>query len=195
MPRSNDLTVRALTPERWDDFVTLMGESGGHGGCWCMWWRCTRAEFEKRAGSGNKRAIKRIVETGGVPGVLGYEGREVVGWCSIAPRSDYDSLERSRVLKRLDETPVWSLVCLFVSKAKRGEGVALDLVKGAVDWARSRGAEAIEAYPYAATGKRLPAVASFMGIPSLFENAGFEEVAAPSEVRRVMRRTFEDETP
>ncbi|MFH1501631.1 MAG: GNAT family N-acetyltransferase [Candidatus Eisenbacteria bacterium] len=182
------MTFRPLTPETWHDFTSLFGRNGACGGCWCMWWRQTRAEFDRSHGDGNRRAMKRIVDRGEVPGILAYVDGEPVGWCSVAPRERYSSVERSRVLKRLDDKPVWSLVCLFVHKDHRGTGVASSLVAGAVEYARSQGATLVESYPTDPRGRKLEAVSSFMGTPSLFENAGFRECARPSKVRVIMRR-------
>jgi GNAT superfamily N-acetyltransferase len=176
-----------LTPERWPDFAALFGKNGACAGCWCMWWRQTRGEFDRLHGEANRRAMKRLVESGEVPGILGYQDGRAIGWCSIAPRESFKSLERSRVLKRLDGLPVWSLVCLFVHRSSRRKGVAEALVHAAVAYARSRGADVIEAYPTEPRGRRLPAVSSFMGTPSLFSRAGFVECARPSESRVVMR--------
>jgi len=181
------MKCRPLTPDRWDDFVALFGKNGACGGCWCMWWRQTRAEFDRRHGAGNRRAMKRLVDGGEVPGVLGYVDGEAVGWCSIAPREQFGSLERSRVLKRLDDVPVWSLVCLFIRRDHRRRGLAESLVRGAVGYAAAHGARVVEAYPTVPRGRRLPSVSSFMGTPALFERAGFEERARPSESRVIMR--------
>jgi len=177
-----------LTPDRWGDFVRLFGENGACGGCWCMWWRQTRAEFDKKHGAANRRAMKRIVESGQVPGVLGYEGEKVIGWASVAPREQFASLERSPVLRRIDETSVWSLVCLFVDRSERGRGVAESLVRCACDYAFSEGAPAVESYPVEPRGRRLAAASSFMGTPELFIRAGFKECGRPSKSRRVMRK-------
>ncbi len=182
------MEFRPLTPERWTDFTTLFGRNGAASGCWCMWWRQTRAEFDRDHGERNKRAMKRIVDSGEVPGIIGYKGDEPVGWCSVAPREQFPSLDRSRVLKRLDDKPVWSLVCLFVHRDHRGEGVGLAMAKAAVAYARSQGAKIIEAYPTAPRGRKLDPVPSFMGTPALFAKAGFKEVARPSDARVIMRR-------
>ena len=189
--RDETLAFHPLTPERWDDFETLFGESGAYGGCWCMWWRETRAEFERRQGEGNRAAMEEIVRSGEVTGILAYEGNRAVGWCSIAPRERFGSLERSPVLRRLDEEPVWSIVCLFVDSDRRGRGLSEALIRAAVDHAASRGATLVEAYPSRPRGKRLPPVSSFMGIPEVFARAGFEESARPSEAKIVMRRRLE----
>lgn len=186
--RSERLRFRPLTPKRWPDFERLFGRRGACGGCWCMWWRQTRAEFAAGHGERNRRAMKRIVESGEVPGILAYAGREAVGWCAVSPRERYASLERSRVLKRLDEEPVWSIVCLYVAKEHRGEGVAEALIRAAVDRAASRGARVVEAYPTMPRGRRLPDISSFMGVPAQYEKAGFTMRARPSPARGVMRR-------
>lgn len=179
---------RPLTPERWGDFTALFGSNGACGGCWCMWWRQTRSEFDREHGDGNRRAMKRIVDGGEVPGILGYAAGTAVGWCSVAPRERFESLERSRVLRRLDDTPVWSIVCLFVHRDFRRRGVAESLVRGAVAHAKSRGARVVEVYPTEPRGRRLASVSSFMGTPELFRRVGFEECARPSDSRVIMRR-------
>jgi GNAT superfamily N-acetyltransferase len=186
-----DLEFHPLTPARWADFVELFGERGAYGGCWCMWWRSTRREFEERRGEGNRQAMKALVESGEVPGILAYREGEPVGWCSVAPRESYGSLERSPVLKRLDDRPVWSLVCFFVEKGHRDKGVAEALIRAAVAYVREQGGRVIEAYPTPARGKRLPPVSSFMGTPAMFQRAGFVECARPSQSRVTMRYYLE----
>jgi len=181
--------IQPLTPDRWRDLERLFGPRGAYGGCWCMYWRIARSEFQERHGEGNRRALRRIVDSGDVPGVLAYWEGEPVGWCSIAPRADFASLERSRTLKRLDDEPVWSIVCFFVHPRHRGEGLVAELIEGAVAWARSQGARVIEAYPTVPRAKTLPPVSSYMGLPGHFASAGFTEAARPSPAKAVMRRT------
>lgn len=185
------LTAHPLTAERWSDFERLFGRSGAYGGCWCMWWRLKRREFEAQQGEGNRRAMKALVDSGTVPGILLYEGGEPIAWCSIAPREDYPTLERSPVLKRLDESPVFSLVCLFVGRSHRGRGVTRRVIRAALEYARSQGGRIVEAYPTRPRKGRLPPVSSFMGTPRMFEEAGFAEAARPSKSRVVMRYTME----
>jgi GNAT superfamily N-acetyltransferase len=182
-----DLHFSPLTPDRWPDFEQLFGPRGAYGGCWCMWWRSTRREFEERGGEGNRGAMKALVDSGEVPGILAYHGGEPVGWCSVAPREQYGALERSRVLKRLDDRPVWSIVCFFVAGEYRGQGVAEALIQAAVEYVRRQGGTVVEAYPTQPKAERLPSVSSFMGMPAMFERAGFVECARPSASRVVMR--------
>jgi hypothetical protein len=67
-----------LTVDRWSDFEELFGPKGAYGGCWCMWWRLSRKEFEAQQGEGNRQAMKAIVESEHVPGILGYSGGKPV---------------------------------------------------------------------------------------------------------------------
>jgi GNAT superfamily N-acetyltransferase len=188
---SSTLEFQPLTRERWSDFEELFGAHGAYGGCWCMWWRLTRREFDELRGEGNRQGMKRIVESGEVPGILSYcEGRPV-GWCSVAPRESYGSLERSPVLKRLDNTQVWSIVCFFVARSYRGQGIAEALIRGAVEYVRSQGGKVVEAYPTQPRKARLAPVSSYMGLPAMFERAGFVECARPSKSRVIMRYFIE----
>lgn len=182
-----NLKFHPLTPRRWPDFVELFGKRGAYGGCWCMWWRRSRRDFEAGQGAGNKRAMKALVDRGEVPGIPAYAGQQVVGWCSIAPRETYGTLERSRVLKRLDDQPVWSLVCFFIHKAYRDQGVGQALIEAAVQYVKRKGGKIVEAYPTRPRKKKLPPVSSFMGVPAMYARAGFQECAQPSASRVVMR--------
>lgn len=182
------LEIRPLTTENWSDLVELFGPSGAYGGCWCMWWRLTRAEFEHNKGAGNRRALERLVKAGEVPGLLGYLDGAPVAWCSVAQRAAFATLGRSRVLKPLDERPVWSIVCLFIAREHRGSGLTTPLIRGAVEYVRAQGGTVVEGYPTVPRERRLPPVSSFMGVPAVFERAGFEEVARPSPARMIVRR-------
>ena len=124
-----------------------------------------------------------------MPGVLAYRDGEPVGWCSIAPRAEFASLNRSRTLKPLDDEPVWSIVCFYVHPSHRGEGLVAELLAGAVEWARGQGARTVEGYPTVPRGGKLPPVSIYMGLPEHFERAGFVEAARPSVAKAVMRRT------
>ncbi|RPJ41620.1 MAG: GNAT family N-acetyltransferase [Candidatus Latescibacterota bacterium] len=188
--RKTPIEVHPLTPDRWADFAELFGPRGAYAGCWCMWWRLARSEFTKNQGEGNRRAMKKLVDSGRTPGLLAYADGKAVGWCAVAPREEFASLERSRVLKRLDDEPVWSIVCFFIAKGWRGRGVGEALARGAIRHAKSRGGKILEAYPTHPRGKELPPVSSFMGLPSLFEKVGFTQVARPSEAKVILRKTL-----
>jgi GNAT superfamily N-acetyltransferase len=187
--RTGKLAIVPVTPDRWPDLERLFGARGACGGCWCMAWRLPHREYERGKGARNKRAFKRLVTSGDVPGLLAYIGDEPVGWCSVAPRSTFAFLERSRILKPLDEKPVWSVSCLFVLRPYRRRRISVKLLEAAVDFARRKGAPAIEGYPNDPTAP-LPDTFAWTGLASAFERAGFVEVARRSSRRPIMRRTF-----
>jgi GNAT superfamily N-acetyltransferase len=185
--KKNELEFHPLTEARWADFVTLFGKRGACGGCWCMWWRQTAKEYEASKGDGNRRKMKKIVNSGAAPGILAYRQGEPVGWCAVAQRSDYPRLARSRILKPVDDDPVWSIVCLFVSKDHRGKGISSALVEAAVEFVSERGGKIVEAYPVEPKKKRMPDTFAFHGLAISFSRAGFREVARRSETRPIMR--------
>ncbi len=184
-----ELAMHPLTPERWPDLAALFGERGASGGCWCMWWRLPRSHFEAQKGAGNKRAFQVIVEAGDGPGILAYADGQPVGWCAIAPREEYPALARSRVLRRVDDMPVWSVTCLFVAKPFRRRGVSVRLLCAAIEYARSRGAWIVEGYPVEphSNSPVMPDAFVWTGLASAFQEAGFTEVLRRSETRPIMR--------
>ncbi|MEW5721475.1 MAG: GNAT family N-acetyltransferase [Thermodesulfobacteriota bacterium] len=181
------LQVHPLEPERWADFERLFGSRGACGGCWCMWWKLAAAEFRRGKGEGNKKAMKALVDSGMAPGLLAYAGNKAVGWCAVEPRENYPRLGRSRVLARVDETPVWSVVCFFVDKEYRGRGVTARLLKAAVDYVKKQGGEVVEGYPVEPKKERIAAPFGYHGLASTFQKAGFTECARRSETRPLMR--------
>ena len=193
--RSNTppLRIQPATAARWADLEELFGERGACGGCWCMFWRLPRKEWEARRGTGNKNALRRIVSTGRTaPGILAYLGKEPIGWCAIAPREQYVALERSRILKPVDDKPVWSISCLFVKKAYRRQGISSELARASVAFAAGHGARVVEAYPVQPTMDKMPDPFLWHGVPAAFQAAGFKEVARRSKTRPIMRFEIAD---
>ena len=180
------LEFRPVTRECWQDLESLFGECGAYSGCWCMYWRLTRREFTRLQGEGNRRAMKALIKGGTVPGIIAYSNGEPVGWCSIGPRPDFPSLNRSRTLKPVDDQPVWAIVCFFLAAPLRGRGALRELLAGAVAYAREQGAAIVEGYPVELT--RAPSgYKGYTGVVSTFRRAGFEEVARRSPAQPVMR--------
>ncbi len=188
-----ELDFRPVTPERWKDLEKLFGPRGAIGGCWCMWWRIKRADFEKQQGDDNHEAMCSIIESGKVPGILAYSNGEAIAWCSVAPREDYPVLDRSPTLKRVDDQPVWSIVCFFIAKAHRHQGLSSKLLKGAVEYATQNGASIIEGYPIEPKKDSTPDIYAFTGMASTFKKLGFQEVARRSETRPIMRFFIEQQ--
>jgi len=181
------LAFYPLTGDRWADFEHLFGERGACGGCWCMWWRLKRSEFEQQKGEGNRKAMKAIVDSGEVPGILAYAGNVPVAWCSVAPRASFPVLNRSRVLKKIDESPVWAIVCFFVEKNYRNKGISVQLLRAAIEYVKERGGTVLEGYPVEPKKDKMPAAFAWTGLASAFKKAGFLEVARRSETRPMMR--------
>jgi len=155
-----------------------------------MWWRLPRAKFVGQKGTGNKKALRRIVKTGPPPGILAYVGKQPIGWCALAPREDYVVLANSHVLKPVDDKPVWSVTCFFIAKAFRRRGVSVALLKAAVAFARKHGAKILEGYPVAHPAGKFPDIFFWPGRPGIFLNAGFSEVARRSPTRPIMRKVL-----
>lgn len=153
-----------------------------------MFWRLEHRAFTAGKGAGNRRALKRLVSGGARPGVIAYAGGEPVGWCAVAPRSAYPRLARSRVLAPPDDSPVWSVSCLFVRRDHRRRGLSRRLIDAAAKFAASAGARIVEAYPVDARGPQADAFV-WTGVASAFARAGFREVARRSPTRPIMRRT------
>jgi GNAT superfamily N-acetyltransferase len=152
-----------------------------------MWWRITRSEFDRTSNAQRRRAMKKIVESGEVPGILAYAGREPVGWVSVAPRERFPVLGRSRVLKPVDDTPVWSVVCFFIRKDFRRRGMTDELLRAAIDHVKRKGGRVVEGYPLDTTKDDVSNMSAFNGFVSAFRRAGFRECARRSEKRPIMR--------
>jgi GNAT superfamily N-acetyltransferase len=190
--KATRIDVRPLTPTRWPDLEAIFEAKGCSlaRGCWCMAYRVSGSAPALPPGTTRARvwrdALKALVNAGRPPGLVGYRGRTPVGWVSIGPRDDYAKLRRSPVMKAVDDVPVWSIVCFVVPAQYRGQGFARQLLKGAIDYATRRGATVVEAYPVDKLG-RCADEAMWFGSKSMFDAAGFEEVARRKATRPVVR--------
>lgn len=192
---NDSLVVQPVTADRWPDLEALFGPHGAYAGCWCMFWRLPRREFNQSNGAGTKAGLQELVCENRVPGFLAYRDSLPVAWCSAGPREQFAALERSRILKRIDEQPVWSVVCFFVAKAARKQGTMEALLRGVIDHARQQGARIVEGYPIDTgspklAGQKLTSVGGYMGIASTFRRTGFVEVGQASETQLIMRYTI-----
>jgi GNAT superfamily N-acetyltransferase len=184
----SEYQYHALTPDRWSDLETLFGARGACGGCWCMYWRLKRSTFNEQKGNGNKAAFKAVVDSGDAPGIIAYHRGSPIGWCALAQRETYPVLERSRVLKRIDDKPVWSIVCLFIARPHRRKGLSVELLKAAAQYVRSRGGKIVEGYPVEPRQDNFADAFAWTGLASAFLKAGFVECERRSETRPIMRR-------
>jgi hypothetical protein len=184
----SSLSFHPLTSERWQDFETLFGKNGACAGCWCMYWYQTHTEFIHSQYEPNRLAMKALVESGEIPGLMAYQGETPVGWVSVAPREKYASLQRSRVLAPIDDQSVWSIVCYYIPAKHRKKGLMVYLTQIAKDYARSKGAHLLEAYPMDKE-TRLSSLSAYMGVKSVLEKAGFKEVLRRSPNHPILRCT------
>jgi GNAT superfamily N-acetyltransferase len=182
--------TRPLTPDSWPDLEQLFGLPGGSivRGCWCMHYRKT-GQGSGSAGAASKLALCDLVNSGVVPGLIGYLDGSPAGWISLGPREEYLRLRRSPIMKPVDDTKVWSVVCSYVARPYRGLGLQHQLLAAAIGFARDNGARVLEAYPVDKAGRSQDDF-MFFGSRSLYERAGFREVVRRSPTRVVMRRAL-----
>jgi len=182
----SELDFEPVTSDRWADLEALFSERGVQNGCWCMYWRIKRREFEQDYGAGNKNGLNGIVESGQVPGILAYHQENPVGWCSIAPREDFPVVLRSPTLKPIDDQPAWSITCFFVTRPYRTSGLTHLLIRAAVRYAKEHGARIIEAYPIDVHAKSIE-FDLYSGLNTTFEKEGFVEAFRRSQRKSIMR--------
>ena len=185
---ASELTFEPLTKKNWAQFVQLFGERGACGNCWCMYFRLKKEEFiEGKQNDGNKESMKELVWADLPTGILGlYEG-QAIAWCAFAPREDYLKLENSKVHKRIDNKPVWSITCFFIDKHFRRMGVSVAMLKGVIAYAKKKKIKVVEAYPTIPTKDQLPDSFAWIGLYKSFERAGFKIVDRTSKNRPMVR--------
>jgi GNAT superfamily N-acetyltransferase len=155
---------------------------GGNGdkGCWCQAPRGRAAGYGKSAPGARREALQSQLEDDPPAGMLAYVDGEVAGWCGFGPRPRLPRLERSRTIPRIDDLPVWSILCFNVRVGYRRRGVAAALLDGVIEFARRSGAPGVEAYPIDPEGGRVDVNFGYVGVTPMFEKAGFRRVIETS---------------
>ena len=182
------VTVRPLAPEDWPILEELFGENGACGGCWCMTWRVPQGGklWEQNKGAPNRRAFRKLVQSGAVYGCLAFAGAEPVGWCCVGPRADFPRLKTIKALQTAWDESTWSVTCFYIRTGWRGRGVATKLLATATRLAKANGAKRVEGYPVKPYGKgNIPAAFAWTGVPRLFECQKFVTIAPPGASRDV----------
>lgn len=187
-----DWQTLPVTPDRFEDFADVVNPNRRDSHCWCLAHRLRVRDIEELGGGSREQAMRRLCERENPPGVVTYRDGEPVGWCSIGPRSEIPRLAASKLIRPVDEIPVWSIICVVVRSGHRKQGVTGRLIEGAVRYAASRGAPAVEAYPVDPEG-RMDLTMAFVGTRSMFEKAGFRVIGTTDAVaskmpRLIMRR-------
>lgn len=170
------IEVVPATPDRWDDVVTILGGNGDKG-CWCQAPRGFDSARYGRSEPGRRRELLRA-QLGEEPpaGMLAYVDGEVAGWCGFGVRTALPRLERSRTIPKIDDKPVWAILCFNVRVGFRRQGVAAALLAGVVDYARTSGAPGVEAYPVDPEGSRVDSGFGYVGVTPMFAKAGFRRI-------------------
>jgi GNAT superfamily N-acetyltransferase len=173
------IEIHPVTPDRWDDLVTLFNTSPVMSSCWCMSPRVRAREF-RRFGSESRRRNREmmhgLVASGTNPGLLAYVDGRPVGWISVGPREEFARLQHSPTLRPVDDLPVWSIVCFYTARPYRRQGITGALIQAAVQHAAAHGAPAVEAYPIAAWDESVGPGDAYTGTAGTFRALGFEEV-------------------
>jgi GNAT superfamily N-acetyltransferase len=177
------LTIRPLTAARVDDVKTVMRGTWG-ASCWDLFPRYTAAQQRElgiTVGPGTAEARRRAAlaklarRRKNSAGLVAYQGGEPIGFISLGPRSDFSRIANSKATPPVDEVPAWVIPCITVQRGHRGQGVAVAMIRAAVEYAGKRGAPAVEAYPRA-DGKRMHDDYAFVGTDAMFRKAGFRQV-------------------
>lgn len=187
----NKLKLRELKRTDWNVINQLFGSKGACGGCWCMYWRLERGGklWEANKGEPNRRAFKKLVETGQVKGVLAFDRKIPVAWCSFGRRSEFPRTERMKAYAHDDIDQVWSINCFYIANGYRGIGLAESLVEKAIMGIKRRQGKLIEAYPVPLTkaGEKLPPAFSHTGPEIIFKRQGFKLIQRQSHSRPLYR--------
>lgn len=179
----NGVEIRPLTPARVDDVKTITASTFGSQ-CWDLWWRYTKAEWKGAAISGGtkdqnsrrrREILQKLARRRHAPVLVAYEGDEPLGFVSLGPRADYADFNRGKTTQPVDDVPAWVIPCITVRKTYRGQGIALALLRAAIDYAGKHGAPAVDGYPRP-DERRFSDGAVFMGTESLFRRAGFRKI-------------------
>lgn len=181
-----------VTPDRFEDFADVINPRRRANHCWCTSPRLTAGEVRQLGDGSRESAMRRLCEREHPPGVVTYHDGDPVGWCNVGPRTEITRLVRSRLIRPVDDVPVWSIVCLVVRPGHRRQGVTGRLIEGAVQYAAEHRAPAVEAYPVDPP-KRMDLTAAFVGTRSMFAQADFRVIGATKAMasrmpRLVMRR-------
>jgi len=180
------LVIEPLSPRLWASFEDLLDDGGPAGRCWCMAPRIG-ADYRRQAADENRDAFRQIVRRGPPPGLIALDGELAVGWCQLTPRASVPGVERGWRTRRVDDTSVWLISCLYVRKGHRRRGITAFLIDHAVEYARAAGAPGVEAYPLDGTLSRS---STDTGYATTFATAGFVEIARRSPERPIMRLTL-----
>ena len=194
------ISVVPANEAAWEDLQAVFGTRGTAARCQCQRYKLAPREsfrsfpVEERAHRLRAQADCGHPESDTTSGLVAYLDGEPVGWCAVEPRTAYGGLVRNARVpwegraEDKDDESVWAVTCLFTRAGHRKRGVSRALARAAVDFARERGARALEAYPM--TTKNAILEELHVGTEGVFAGAGLAEVSRPTPRRAVMRIDF-----
>jgi GNAT superfamily N-acetyltransferase len=190
------IQVRPASADTWPDVERVMRTPGDPEKCWCLIFRVPREDWDARPVELNRDEMRALVEAGRRPGLVAYDDGVPVGWCSVAPLTDYVRLASSSYIaearpKGDDPTGRWAVVCFVAVPSARGAGLVETMLAAAVEHARSNGATGLEAIPLDVdNAEHVTADELYGGTLSAFEQAGFERLAQLGPERVLVLHRF-----
>ena len=76
----------------------------------------------------------------------------------VDERAAFPRLATSRVLKPLDDAPVWSVTCFFIKRGFRRQGISARMLHAACANVKARGGVVLEGYPIDTLREHHPAL-------------------------------------
>jgi GNAT superfamily N-acetyltransferase len=200
--RAAQVTIVPANEASWDDIVAVFGTADYAAHCHCqrfkvLGWMWRDSTEEERTAMFRAQTACGNPDAGSTSGLVAYVEGEPAGWVAVEPRTAYPKLRTSRVPwtgrdEDKDDDSVWAVTCFAVRKGYRGRGLTYLLAQATIDFARDRGARALEAYPmFTQPGKEITWGELHVGPYQAFEEAGFRQVSRPTVRRAVMRIDFE----
>lgn len=173
--------IEVRPARKFEDIATMVGpKNPASNVCWCLSYRIPGSENRSLTGPARGERVRRLLEEG-PPGVLAYDEDEVVGWAAVHRRAE-TSFATNRKIPHVDDLDVWSVWCIRVRPGHRGQGISHALLEGAVAFAKSQGAPAVEGYPVDNGGEKVDLTMAYVGTKRLFEKAGFATAATTDSV-------------
>lgn len=176
------MALEVKPADRFDDVAVMLGPKNPSSSvCWCLSHRVDARTNRELVGPARAEYMRELTTRPIAPGVLAYDGDEVVGWAAVAPKAHLP-FARSAKIPHVDDAEVWSIWCIRVRPGQRGKGVSRALLAGAVDYARRMGAPAVEGYPVDNRSAKVDTTMAYVGTRAMFEGAGFGKASDTTAV-------------
>jgi GNAT superfamily N-acetyltransferase len=186
-----EIVIAPATADRFDDAERAISAGDGRS-CQCQWWTIPNVEFQKLTVDERRDLLRDELEASSVPpALIAYVDGEPAGWIRVGPRTALARLLRTREVVAhtplpLEDPQVWAVTCFVVRREHRGKGLTTRLLADAIEYAREHGARAIEAYPTDTAVAKKASNELYRGVLSVFDAAGFREVARPKPFRAIV---------